>query len=405
MAEKEKPVKRKRRKKRNRPVDFTKGYRGELIRLLLTTGVVSYDGLHMLSGEHRLYTRKLKEMEEEGIVDIARLGKKKAARLQYFDSSYEMYIDNLWLGYYGHYKKYGAPNGYSIGRYGSSPVAAERSYRESEIVEMMYGAEVSVLPEDKKQMQGGEKIESEEVCFYSNSEIQKGGIGDKLTLHTKNTDSEEESISSRIIGVLISPGGKYAVYHTGNKLLTWKKSSEGQMSYFLAQVLNVCCANPSISGGVSECIIIGYSNDVFLRLMENERKTHVRIDSGYEHMYALPYTDNGRRLLSFMTQKDWKDKMKHYCLSDYSLNSNTSTIECDGTKENKIALVFCIPDISRLYRYISALSFVSKVSTLEWKYEVYCFDFQMSMVEALVDGLAEIKEIDFEGFCNENHIT
>ena len=47
-------------KKKERVKHYEKGYRGILIRLLLTFGCISYYGLSLLPGDIRLYRRKLK---------------------------------------------------------------------------------------------------------------------------------------------------------------------------------------------------------------------------------------------------------------------------------------------------------------------------------------------------------
>lgn len=68
-------------KKEERVKHYEKGYRGILIRLLLTFGCISYYGLSLLPGDIRLYRRKLKEMQQEGIVELLRNNHKKLARL------------------------------------------------------------------------------------------------------------------------------------------------------------------------------------------------------------------------------------------------------------------------------------------------------------------------------------
>lgn len=201
---------------------YTKGYRKELIKLMLTAGAVSYNGLHLLEGDYRLYMRKLKKMEEEGVVYVEKKRKMKNARLQNFEKRSEAYIDHF-PGYYGYYNRYGAVNAENIGKLDEQKRI--KAYKEAELYEMMYVSGVKVFPDEKKELRKGEKV-AEEATYYSDIEIKKANTFEP------NVQEEEFIIGCRALGCLFAPSGYYMCYYMTDSLLRWSVRMEGQFARY-----------------------------------------------------------------------------------------------------------------------------------------------------------------------------
>lgn len=382
VVPREKPRRKSKRKKL-----YWKGYRNTLIKLLLTTGAITYSGLQMLPGNRIMYIRKLKEMEGEKILEIFRNNGKQLARLNHFDSLYKNYIDSLPNGYYGHYNRYGRSNHRRVAVVDKNGVTSERVIRECEVTQMMYGAGVSVFPDEKTEMRGNALIDSEEISYYSSHELKEC---DTFHLHLNSTDKKDNyTMTSRIIGCLISPGGKYAVYHTGHERLFWKKASEGQIAYYISGVINKKCENPNMSGSAKDCIMVGKDMGVFQKIFEGRKPGCVSVESGYERMYAIPYDKNGQKMLERMTKDGWRRKLLDRYLIGYDTDTSMNNIICDGIQESRIALVFCDGDIVRLKKYITAIQWV-KCTQTNITYEIYCHDFQQNFVSEVSEALADI---------------
>ena len=385
--EEEKKKKLSKKKKRQRKPAYEKGYRNEILKILLSCGVYSYGCLPLYGSKKEMLRRKIKQMEEEGLIETINVAHKKVSRFKNFPNTYQDYIESFWLGYYGHYNNYALPNADSIGRYKSKPQSAEKARRESEVVVMMSLADVNVLPEEKIKLTNDDMIPANSSCFYSALEIKDG---EPFCFKAKE-DENGSIINSRVIGCMISPGGVYAVYHTGRLPLVWAKSVEGQMAYTISSVSRRKYSGTVPPGSIRECIIYGYSNEVFKKICKSTDKPRLlSINNGYAATYVLPYDKDGMILTKILSLHNWKAWIKQKIIPEFNQQTAGLEIEADGIRGNEIAFVFCIPDIMRLCRFAAALSFNAGRITGEKKYVIYCFDFQEDLVRFIVNEQEEI---------------
>lgn len=372
-----------RKRKKRRPVDYTKGYRRELMQIMLTAGSVSYDGMHVLNKSHPMYAKKLRQMEKEGIVEISRIKRKKLARLKNFEKKSIEYIE-FFPGYYKHYNKYAKDNATDAGREKSDITRCKKAYREAEIIEMMHGAEIRSFPMEKAELYKGQKIGSEAV-YYSDIEL-KDVNGFKISKESKNGKSV---INSRAIGGVFSAGGNYIIYHTGNESLKWSIKNEGQMALHISTILNKY-GYWQQSGKIEENIIFANSDKPFLQMYKEKRGTYVKTENGYNHTYILPYDKNGQRLLQKMLEANWKEKMLEEYLvggdEEVVVNDYNWSISCDAHKGNVNMLLFCIPDIVKLKKFLMSAEWTEEKEN----YQIYCYDFQQEFIEAVAGKYAEI---------------
>lgn len=380
---------------RYRKPAYKKGYRNDIVKVLLTCGTFSYKSLELYGDKKEMCRRKLKKMEEEKILEEFNVEHKKVVRFRKFGNIYSKITDELWPGYYGHYNKYGVLNAEALGRTLSCATQAEKARRESEIVVMMIKAGVKTTPEDKAQINGTKIIGENETCFYSSLEIKDTGMFN-LKREEEKTEQDKGVINSRAIGSVIGAGGTYTIYHTGKRPIKWAKAVEGQMAYVISAIARERYRGTVPPGSIKECIVFGYDNHVFYKIATSENAIALGLNNGYKSLYAIPYDTNGLFLFTQMIKPKWKESMKEIILPNHDHMTNNLGLEADGINGAEIAFLFCIPDLIRLCRFLAALSFSAGAITGEINYVIYCFDFQRDLVEKLNDGLAEIRTVSME---------
>ena len=86
--------------KRNRPPSYNKGYRNEIVKVLLTCGTFSYKSLELYGEKKEMCRRKLKKMEEENMLEEFNVEHKKIVRFRKFEANQFKITKELWPGYY-----------------------------------------------------------------------------------------------------------------------------------------------------------------------------------------------------------------------------------------------------------------------------------------------------------------
>ena len=106
----------------------------------------------------------------------------------------------------------------------------------------------------------------------------------------KTNEQERGTINSRVIG---EPDwlwrGVYAIYHTGKRPIKWAKSVEGQMAYAISVIARDQYNGNVPAGSIKECIVIGYTNEVFYKIATSENNAVLGLNNGYKSLYAIPY--------------------------------------------------------------------------------------------------------------------
>lgn len=387
--QKNRKVRKRKKKEGERIKHYERGYRSTLIRLLLMAGAVTYSGLHLLPGNRLMYTRKLREMEKEEVVKLFYNNHKKIARLQFFDDFHKEYTDMLPEGYYEYFNTYSRSNQQKISSTEKNGVSADRIIKYCEIVEMMYGAEIGTFPEDKTNLLEDGCISKDTSSYYTMMELR---CCDAFELHFK--PNEDKKVSSRALGLLISPGGKYVVYHTGSTAMFWSESAEGQMQHYISKFVNYKCEIPNMVGEAEECIIIGDDMEVFVKIFESKKSRSINITNGYKKKYAIPYDRNGLEMIKRMTKPEWKEELNRTVLTGYTLCTEqpSISIDCDGFTANQFALNFCDGNIVRLNKYINFATWDRL--KYQQKFEIYCYPFQTAFLKAVLKPEADIKIIE-----------
>lgn len=408
-------------------VTYKKGYRRSIVRILLTCGVLSKKAIHMLGDNvYPQYVKKIKEMKDEKVVDeinvlSRREGYHKTIRLSNVNPSKEKYMQEF-PTYAGHYYRYAIDNAKNISR-PTKKSAAIKAYRESEIVAMLAPTEVRVFPDEKIEIRRkGKKIPTYPASFYNSLEVKEGS-----DFRRRINDEEKESgevIGSRAIGLLISEGDYYAVYHTENRLIKWTKNAESQIANSMAKIISERCVEIgeeerrliessddkrmilSRSGDgerdvkkvprLTSCMLFYSTAETLINTFQNNGKGKINIsECGYQNMYAIPYDKNGQQMVRIMTQKDWKENLIDVYLKDKDTNVRNASVTCDATDGETFILLFCIPDVTKLKKFLNMASWQNEPE----KYVIYCFDFQEEFVSSVAEGYATIMYADFKTYC------
>ena len=98
----------------------------------------------------------------------------------------------------------------------------------------------------------------------------------------------------------------------------------------------------------------------FTRLQHPKTMQCSGLNNGYKSLYAIPYDKNGLTIIQQMIKPEWREKMKKRVLPDHDHVTNNLGIEADGIRGAEIAFLFCIPDLSRLCRFLAALAFFGR---------------------------------------------
>ncbi len=380
----------------NNKGNYKKGYRQELMKLLLSVGVISYDGLHLLEGEHRMYTRKLKEMEKEGVVRRCRVGKKWCATLTQFEEKSLGYIEHF-PGYRGVYIRYGSSRSQDVGRYKSDKNRAIKAYREGEVGEIMYSAGINVLASDKPRLYNGEQI-GEGAYFFSDNEIK-----DLQPADAKKEKGSGSVVSTRALGLLVSPGGNYVVYHTGERRIKWSGVNEYSFSYSCGRVVEEYKGQRMKAPALEQSIFFYSDSQVIVDTMdeskvgESQSITIDGISNKFKQAYVLPNNEIGRDMVRIISEEDGEDRTKVILLDGIDTKQKSKTFVSDACTDDEAILLFCLPDICKLKNFLYAASYIGN----KMKFTVICFDWQEKYVAEIVGGRATVLVADYQEFIEQ----
>ena len=393
--------KKRKEKKKGQTPHYDRGYRGELICILLSVGCISYKGIHMLGGDFSMYTKKLKHMREEGITVQVKLETRRAERLSNYSSNKEKYLPSLHEKYPEYYEAYAKDNEYNIAKWknknSKEQGKAERAYRESEIFMLMDGAGTALFPGEKPDLNDPDTILSPHTPYYYPISEIKTATGYKVKKGEKK-GQKNATINTRAIGCLISPGGNYIIYHSGQHPLKWERSVEGQISQCAAKIITTKLPDNQPIVTIQSCMIGVKDLSVVMSICQDnkQRRTVLSLNCGYNEMYVIPLNEIGRDFVNIMSRKDWKKQLLNEYLGEKQNNAYKSTVACDGVEGEKKYLLHCIPNIIRLQKFINFAEWMGEYE----KFEIICFDFQKLYICEMA-GKIPITAVSFTDYCTK----
>ncbi len=365
------------RKRFSRSKQYNKGFRNEAIRMLLSFGAISGRGLVMLREDRRYYSRVLKAMEEEGIINLEPLIRKtKIARLRDFENKSGEYLPYLKMGFYGRYNKIGKEINQDIGRVADKYVRI-RAIREVEASMMMHGAGIETIWDNKGLLGAGEErgyYGIEELIDYSKTQVWTDNLPQTMIDEEKRVVVE---LASRSVGAMIGEGRVLPVYHSGDKLLKWADVSESRYVMFLRNIANSIGID-TIKNKVNACVVFGYDYSLAKRIMfpEEEAKPKGKLsvsNSTYGNIYFIPYIREARGILKRMGDERYEESLYEEVIGK---KKNYTMSAADTVEDGIYYYNFCPSNITSFKSFIMQARAVGEPE----RYKVYCYSWQEAFV-------------------------
>lgn len=345
-----------------RKPNFNDGYRGEIMNMLLNFGALSYRGFQFF--ENRvMYVRKLKDMEKEGIVNSIFVYKRsKAVKLtskginvcnEKYPPEFVSYCNEI--------------NKTTMDRLRKNDKRNVMSVKKAETDMIIMASGIPTMYGDKPLISDNGNTD---VRFYSINEIR--GL-------VKKNGGMDPSIGTRSMGILLTPKCLYNVYHTGTKRMKWDNDVE---KTYLKYLSSYAFQNGYGKDYEIRKSILFYSTDKPLIDMFNmgtkrdENNVLSNVLNMGDNIIALPYNLEGLKLLSGIVDDNWVRAMYEALVPEKEKRDLSTAVDCDDFFDNTYTLVFCIPDIARLYRFIEQ----AKVSKQGYKFVIYIYDWQKEFI-------------------------
>lgn len=349
-----------------------------------------------------MYQRAITDMEKAEIVTVDNRGGEKNVRLRnhrWRRNEYENYIPETYMEYYEQ-TAVGAILDLSSGS--KDKTTASRILKNSATKIMMYACGIEIGP-DKRDLRR-EMLENEDVIYYNSNEIKQiESYHDQVhTQKTKKGEYSKKLINSRINGVLISPGGIYAIYNIGNALIEWKRFGEVKMATYIAGLIrHKSIADVSINNP-KEAIVIARTDLLFAKIClghykKNSKTVLMNIDYAYDRLYAVPESRDGVIILKMMIKNGWQKKILDSIIPETEqLAKETVSVECDGYDSDKgiYKLVFCIPNLQKLKSFVARAEFAAERE----RYYIYCFTYQANLIVNVAGTNVKLLKTDLNDF-------
>ena len=388
----------------NKGMNYGKGYKNEILQLLHICGVIPYRSLRLLSANHRMYQRAVKDMEKAGIVIVDKRGGEKNVRLRnhrWRRGEYENFIPETYMRYYEQ-TAVGAVSDLSGGS--KNKTTPGRILKNSATQIMMYACGIEISP-DKRDLRS-DMLEDNDLAYYNSNEIKQiESYHDKVTHEKGDGEYSKKLINSRINGVLISPGGVYAIYNIGNALIEWKRFGEVKMATYISGLIRHKSISDVSFNEPREAIVIAQNDSLYTKILQGNYNKHskvilMNIDYAYDRLYAVPESRDGICMLKMMEVNGWRGKILDSIIpKEEQLAKNEVTVECDGydISTGRYKLVFCIPNLQKLKAFVTRAELAAERD----KFHIYCFSYQTKLITDVAGTNVVILKIDIEKFYNE----
>lgn len=294
-----------------------------------------------------------------------------------------------WFGRYGMHDLKRA-------KYGKGKAAgdAARIIQNSEIIVLMHAAKVAALPDEKgKFAKNSEDTRAATAVYWQTREL-------KVLSGQKDT----AGIAARSNGLLVAQSGNYAIYHTGKGMKLWSAAGEYKFKNMSERILSRY--ENQHDSMVNSAVIFAYNPDMFAAVMDISKKAAVRysgLAETYKSIYLLPYSIDGRDMITLMCRSGWKSAIRAYLSDGISGKSEEPGIEADYFDGETYSFFLCIPNLSRYMRFVMEARM--RRGADQFKFRVFCFDFQKEFAAATIGGYARITYLKFDDYLRAQGIT
>ena len=174
---------------------------------------------------------------------------------------------------------------------------------------------------------------------------------------------------TRITGLLIYPGGSYAVYNTRDAVMKWSGMGEQKTRQDMSEIVRM---NAQLEE-TNSALCFGEDEATTIRtVMESDKskKQLNRFDKIYRSVHFVPLNHDGINLLKILTLPDWQERLISSLFGSELRPKGYGSIEFDAYWDGKYIYSHLDGDIARLIRFNSALK------QEEHLFEVVCFPWQ-----------------------------
>ena len=223
-------------------------------------------------------------------------------------------------------------------------------------------------------------IRIEQPCFYDSREMKEAEL-EMLKIR-----------GSRMAGALFTSSRVFAVYNSMGFLPVFEPQVEQRAKVMLEQICRTKISFTLKASG----LLLSDNMDILRILLEHSRTRkldHFLLNDGYEHFYFLTNDSYGEALLQLLCHPEIIAQVNAALLQEFQSPPPNSRLECDAVDDSGSPVLFCyLPDIPRLYRFVSALDLLNITGIL------VCFDFQADALRPLCGDNIELQIIDFQKF-------
>lgn len=363
---------------------YNTGMRHEIMKLLLSLGTVTTNGLRMKFRDNYKYAAEtMRRMMDEGIIREGKyvLGRRVTRYfvLNDFPTKKKIYMRYFPVGYYYCYHTYGENNAKDISRRQKEEVyTMERIARISDIGVMMMRSGVKSMPDEIHEiLKGDAKIEEGGTYYFTANAVKR---------------SLDVVSNSRAVGFMCCTNETFVVYNTGERArLKWSVSTEGKIMRIVNMIDREMREVKIENGREVSAILIGGEQAVSMIFEEREDKrvSTIKIPSGYKEMLYVPYTEDGVWLLEQMNTAEWRAELKKKYLKGLEPPNIKNGIAHDAKDKDVNVLLFCIPDIEKLHNFVTHAKFTGAKE----KFRILCYPFQEGFLRTITGDNCEIQTI------------
>ncbi len=381
--------------------NYTERYRGLIIKTILSCGFVPYNAIEVMETQSpRSVKKAIKKMIDEGIlIKPSVVNSRKVYRLVCFAnySSSRNLFKNLDDSLFEEYESHGKAD-LKHARYNAGGDSMRVINNCSMKILMGSLGMTSLTNTSLAEID----IQKDTPRYYTAREI-KNIVNYEPTIEeeynrTSNKFSKKIT-TSRVTGVLTSPGGIYSIYNFGPSLPS-KRSGEYKWKAYLRDILS----EKGISSRLSNNMIL--FTDTYEKLSSLFTGS-TSVKNGFEslrqaygdgYIFALPFDKNGKDMIRIMTMKEWKTIIKNTFPQNIVFDVADKEYTCDayGSQSGTYILIFMIPDLLKLERFIIDAS--SSPESLREKFSIFCFDFQRDFLASVAGDFCEIRSLEFEKY-------
>ena len=348
----------------------------------------------------RTYKEKARQMEEEGVLKKSRAVLDRRVitvySLNHYEETKKEYESVLPDGYYETYVTYMAEEGKSARK--SEKMRAERAIGNANTSFIMEAAGICRSIDEKPRLMDEGKLNKSLCAYYTARELKWfTGFTPDVSV---SREGKKKVLNSRINGLAITPGGLYPTYYIGPNVEEWKRGTEIKMKVHLEGMVGKKMDDPRRINNVLLFTTAYPKLGNLIGGTEIQNDSIMQLAGMYESVIVLPYTKEGRKMLSLMSRLNWKEDLyATYGKKYVKGHSETYSVRSDGysPEEDSLLCLFLDCDVRKLDTFTS----YAKAVQDKTKFTVICFDWQKDVVIRTCGGACRILTTQFDHYYRE----